>query len=154
MNKILVVEDEIPIAQMVKMCLSKNGYICETANDGMTASEKIENNRYDLILLDIMLPDMDGYELIEYIDNDMPLLIWATMYMEESFESSSWYLVDGSEFTWIAQEHCMVLVGYDEENYYLNDPLTGTTVSYEKELVQQRFEELGSQAVCISPVEG
>ena len=41
MNKILVVEDEIPIAQMVKMCLSKNGYICETANDGMTASEKI-----------------------------------------------------------------------------------------------------------------
>ncbi len=75
MNKILVVEDEIPIAQMVKMCLSKNGYICETANDGMTASEKIENNRYDLILLDIMLPDMDGYELIEYIkEYDMPVI--------------------------------------------------------------------------------
>lgn len=75
MNKILVVEDEIPIAQMVKMCLSKNGYICETANDGMTASEKIENNRYDLILLDIMLPDIDGYELIEYIkEYDMPVI--------------------------------------------------------------------------------
>lgn len=75
MNKILVVEDELPIAQMVKMCLSKNGYICETANDGMTASEKIENNRYDLILLDIMLPDMDGYELIEYIkEYDMPVI--------------------------------------------------------------------------------
>lgn len=75
MNKILVVEDELPIAQMVKMCLSKNGYICETANDGITASEKIENNRYDLILLDIMLPDMDGYELIEYIkEYDMPVI--------------------------------------------------------------------------------
>lgn len=89
----------------------------------------------------------------EYIDNDMPLLIWATMYMKESYKSASWYLDDGSKFTWTAQEHCMVLVGYDEDNYYLNDPLTGTTVSYEKELVQQRFEELGSQAVCISPVE-
>lgn len=75
MNRILVVEDEIPIAQMVKMCLTKNGYLCETANDGITASEKIENNRYDLILLDIMLPDIDGYELIEYIKQyDMPVI--------------------------------------------------------------------------------
>ncbi len=75
MNRILVVEDEVPIATMVKMCLSKNGYICETANDGVTAVEKIENHRYDLILLDIMLPDMDGYELIEYIKQyDMPVI--------------------------------------------------------------------------------
>lgn len=75
MNRILVVEDEVPIATMVKLCLSKNGYLCETANDGVTAAEKIENNRYDLILLDIMLPDMDGYELIEYIKQyDMPVI--------------------------------------------------------------------------------
>lgn len=75
MNRILVVEDEVPIATMVKMCLSKNGYICETANDGVTAAEKIENHRYDLILLDIMLPDIDGYELIEYIKQyDMPVI--------------------------------------------------------------------------------
>lgn len=67
MNKILVVEDEKTIAAMTKLCLTKNGYICETAYDGTTAARKIENRRYDLILLDIMLPDMDGYELIEYI---------------------------------------------------------------------------------------
>lgn len=67
MNQILIIEDEQSIADMVKMCLTKNGYICETANDGMTATEKIDEKRYDLILLDIMLPDIDGYDLIDYI---------------------------------------------------------------------------------------
>lgn len=67
MNRILIIEDEKSIANMIKLCLSKNGYICETANDGLTAAEKAEEKRYDLILLDIMLPDIDGYDLIEYI---------------------------------------------------------------------------------------
>lgn len=67
MNQVLIIEDEKSIADMVKMCLTKNGYICETVNDGMTATQKIEEKRYDLILLDIMLPDINGYDLIDYI---------------------------------------------------------------------------------------
>ena len=67
MNRILVVEDEKSIAEMIKLCLTKNGFYCETANNGIVASELIEKYRYDLILLDIMLPDMDGFEMIEYI---------------------------------------------------------------------------------------
>ena len=67
MNRILVVEDEKSIAEMIKLCLTKNGYHCETANKGIVASELIEKYCYDLILLDIMLPDMDGFEMIEYI---------------------------------------------------------------------------------------
>ncbi len=86
----------------------------------------------------------------EYIDQDMPLLIWATMYMKKSYAGRSWYLEDGTEFVWTACEHCLVLVGYDEENYFLNDPLTGNTEAYPKELVEKRFQELGSQAVLIS----
>lgn len=75
MNRILVVDDEQSIADMVKLCLIKNGYICEAVYDGMTATEKIESNRYDLILLDIMLPDIDGYDLIEYIKQyDIPVI--------------------------------------------------------------------------------
>ena len=75
MNRILVVDDEQSIADMVKLCLSKNGYICEAVYDGMTATEKIESNRYDLLLLDIMLPDIDGYDLIEYIKQyDIPVI--------------------------------------------------------------------------------
>lgn len=77
-NRILVVEDEQSIADMVKMCLTKNGYICETVNDGMTATEKIEEKRYDLILLDIMLPDIDGYDLIDYIKQFETPVIFVT----------------------------------------------------------------------------
>ena len=75
MNKILIVEDEQSIADMVKLCLSKNGYICEAVNDGMAAAKKIEEKLYDLVLLDIMLPDIDGYNLVDYIKQfDMPAI--------------------------------------------------------------------------------
>lgn len=67
MYRILVVEDEESIADMVQLCLKKNGYGCDIALDGNTAGEMIEQKRYDLILLDIMLPDIDGYDLLDYI---------------------------------------------------------------------------------------
>lgn len=87
----------------------------------------------------------------EYIDNNKPLLIWATMNMEESYSGALWYLADGSVFTWTAQEHCLVLVGYNDDYYFLNDPMSGSTVSYSKNIVERRFKELGNQAIYISP---
>ena len=60
------------------MCLGKNGYICEIASDGMTATQKVEQKRYDLILLDIMLPDIDGYDLIDYINQFHIPVIFVT----------------------------------------------------------------------------
>lgn len=74
-NRILVVEDEKAIADMTKMCLTKNGYICDVVFDGMSATQKIEEKRYDLVLLDIMLPDIDGYDLVDYIRQfDVPVI--------------------------------------------------------------------------------
>lgn len=87
----------------------------------------------------------------EYIDNNEPLLIWATMGMKESYEGRTWYLEDDSAFTWIAGEHCLVLVGYNSDYYFLNDPMSGSTVAYQKNIVEKRFVELGRQAVYISP---
>lgn len=85
----------------------------------------------------------------EYIDKNKPLLIWATMSMKESYSGDAWYFEDGSYFTWTAGEHCLVLVGYSDEYYFLNDPMSGSTVAYEKEVVEKRFSELNSQAVYI-----
>ena len=65
--KILVVDDEKPIANLIRISLSNAGYFCDTAQDGNEALEKIDNGRYDLILLDIMLPEVDGFELMAYI---------------------------------------------------------------------------------------
>jgi len=66
-NKILIVEDEKPINDLIEMNLSEAGYECTCAYDGMTAANILETERFDLVLLDIMLPEVDGYELLEYI---------------------------------------------------------------------------------------
>ena len=67
MNPILIVDDERPIAELIELTLLQAGYRSEIALDGETAADKIETGRYDLMLLDIMLPGVSGYELMEYI---------------------------------------------------------------------------------------
>ena len=85
----------------------------------------------------------------EYIDKNRPVLIWATMGMKQSKNGRSWKFENGETFTWIASEHCLVLVGYNDEYYFLNDPQSGSTVAYQKDVVEKRFKELGFQAVYI-----
>ena len=67
MVKILIVEDEKPISDLIKMSLTKAGYRCACAYDGIAAADLLEENIYDLVLLDVMLPGADGFELMEYI---------------------------------------------------------------------------------------
>ena len=71
MGKILIVEDEVAISDLIKIGLSAQGYQCECANDGEIAANLMEQKSYDLILLDVMLPKIDGYELLEYIRQTM-----------------------------------------------------------------------------------
>ena len=67
MKKILIVEDEEPISNLIKVNLTAEGYRCTCAFDGKAAADFIEKEDFDLILLDIMLPEINGYELLEYI---------------------------------------------------------------------------------------
>lgn len=67
MINILIVEDEISISKMMEMSLKRAGYRCDCAYDGEEAAEKIGRNSYDLILLDVMLPKISGFALMEYI---------------------------------------------------------------------------------------
>lgn len=67
MKPILIVDDEVAIAQLIAMTLARMGYTCQMAFDGLKAAELLEKNEYDLVLLDIMLPGADGYELIDFI---------------------------------------------------------------------------------------
>lgn len=68
MIKILIVEDEKPISNLLRLSLRKAGYECICIFDGISAADIIEREVFDLILLDIMLPGIDGYELMEYIE--------------------------------------------------------------------------------------
>ncbi|NMM62601.1 response regulator transcription factor [Clostridium sp. P21] len=67
MIKILVVEDEVPIANLIKLNLNMANYECKTALNGEEALKEIENSSFDLILLDVMLPKIDGFTLLEKI---------------------------------------------------------------------------------------
>ncbi len=69
MKEILIVEDDEAISNLIYMNLKEEGYNCTTAIDGKIAADLVENNRYDLVLLDVMLPEINGYELLEYIKN-------------------------------------------------------------------------------------
>ncbi len=66
MLRILIAEDEEPIANLIKMNLRRAGYDCVWAADGEKAADLMDSEKFDLVLLDIMLPEIDGYELLEY----------------------------------------------------------------------------------------
>lgn len=67
MIRVLIVEDEKPISNLIRMSLTKEGFHCTCVYDGGLAADLLEKNTYDLILLDVMLPEVDGFELMEYI---------------------------------------------------------------------------------------
>ena len=67
MINILIVEDEKPISNLIRLSLTKEGYRCTCVFDGASAADLLEDNKFDLILLDVMLPQVDGFELMEYI---------------------------------------------------------------------------------------
>lgn len=67
MIKILIAEDEQPIADLLAMNLERAGYTCVWASDGLSAIEKLEQEPFDLALLDVMMPGADGYDVLNYI---------------------------------------------------------------------------------------
>ena len=67
MIQILIVEDEKPISNLIRMSLSRAGYGCTCIYDGAAAADMLEERTFDLILLDVMLPGADGFELMEFI---------------------------------------------------------------------------------------
>lgn len=66
MIKILIAEDEEAIANLIRMNLTRAGYSCTWAADGMEAADLMQRRPFDLALLDIMLPGCNGYELLQY----------------------------------------------------------------------------------------
>lgn len=78
MRPILIVEDERPIADLIALTLTGAGYTCEQANDGETAADLIAERDYELAILDIMLPKIDGYELLGYLRSVGTPVIFVT----------------------------------------------------------------------------
>ncbi|AVM42608.1 response regulator transcription factor [Fastidiosipila sanguinis] len=83
-SRILVVDDEKSIVDVIKSNLEREGYFIETAGDGKTALDLALNNNFDLIILDCMLPVMDGFDVCKKIRQESPVpIIMLTAKSEE-----------------------------------------------------------------------
>lgn len=77
MNKIMVVDDDSNIRELIRLILKKEGFEVLEASDGVDALAKLENSKVDLIVLDIMMPNMDGWEFCREARKfwDLPILM-------------------------------------------------------------------------------
>jgi DNA-binding response OmpR family regulator len=76
MVKILIIEDEEPIAELIRQNVLLGGFDVVIATDGKTGLDIIQNHKADLVVLDLMLPEIDGYELLPHIiNNNIPVIV-------------------------------------------------------------------------------
>lgn len=94
----------------------------------------------------------------EYVLKDKPVMVWATTHMEEPYEKASWVVdfVDenaktkiGDTTSWMQNEHCLLLVGFDDKNYYFNDSVAGGVSVFSKKLVKERYAQIGSMTIVV-----
>jgi len=69
-EKVLIIEDEVDIAQLVSFNLQRNGYLVNQVHDGLEGLEKILKDQPDLVILDLMLPGLDGYKILKKMQRD------------------------------------------------------------------------------------
>lgn len=82
MSKILIIDDDRGIRDLLKTYLNKKGFVVETAENTISARENLENNDYDLIICDVMMPGEDGIEFTEKYKSEggkLPILLLTAM---------------------------------------------------------------------------
>ena len=75
----LVVDDDEPIRTLLRKIVEHEGFAVETAKDGREAIEQIDADGFDVILLDLMMPRVDGYHVLEHLREERPDLIPCTI---------------------------------------------------------------------------
>ncbi|MBQ9277666.1 MAG: response regulator transcription factor [Lachnospiraceae bacterium] len=152
MLKILIVEDEKPISDLIVMNLTRAGYKCTALYDGESAADMLETNNFDLILLDIMLPKINGYELMEYIRpmNIPVIFITAKASLDDRIKGltsgAEDYLVKPFEIVELLARINIVLRRYNKTESILT--FKDITVDTENHIVKK-----GDTAVSLTPKE-
>ena len=115
--------------------------IVNTANDYLVRMES-KHEAYDV-------SNTEFSELIKYLYDGYPVIVWATVDMKASYPTGTKWNLDSGEYQWYSNFHCMVLIGFTEDEYIMADPLKKGLTYYKKDLVETRYNELGKQAVVI-----
>lgn len=90
-KNILIVEDSMSVRKFIAMTLKLDGYKTVGCNDGMEALEKLSLEKFDLIITDVSMPNMDGYKLIKTLREDieyknMPIIVLSSLDKPEEIE--------------------------------------------------------------------
>ncbi len=85
---ILIIDDNFWIRRLVVTVLRRHGFTCDEANDGLEAMEKIRSNGYDGVILDLMMPRANGFEVIAFLVAERPDLLPTTIVL--TADSSRW----------------------------------------------------------------
>jgi DNA-binding response OmpR family regulator len=88
-KKILVVDDDPAIVRFITACLKPAGYIVISAEDGETALKKVKSESPDLVILDLMLPETDGWKIAQFLKSEeqykrIPLIVLSGLIEQES----------------------------------------------------------------------
>lgn len=97
-KKILVVDDEIEFLEMIKMRLEANNYNVVTAIDGKDALDKVKNEKPDAVLLDVLMPGIDGIDVLRRIRKEnekLPVFIITAFSNEERFKLANKFNASG-----------------------------------------------------------
>ena len=121
-KKILVVDDEEAIREVVKAFLAKFDYEIKEASDGLQALDRLHNDDFDLLICDILMPNMDGWEVLERLRSDIRMKNLSVIVLTA---------IDGD---------LDMLKAYDlGANYYLTKPFTKAQLLYGLNLM---FDEI------------
>ena len=97
-KKIVVVDDEVDFLDLVKIRLEANNYQVVTASNGREGLEKIKKEKPDAVLLDILMPEMDGLKVLKAVrsvDKNMPIFIITAFSNEERFKVANQFNASG-----------------------------------------------------------
>lgn len=88
---VLVIEDERPVSQVLELKLNRSGIHVTTAYDGHEAIKKFKESEFNLILLDLMMPEMDGFDVLRHIrkgDTKTPIFVTTNLSQDEDKEKA------------------------------------------------------------------
>lgn len=86
-HTVLVVEDDAPIRALLEAVLHRSGKECDLATDGRVALTKLASRPYDVILLDLLLPDISGFEILRHLKRTQPTLLSRIIVITAAAES-------------------------------------------------------------------
>ena len=129
----------------------ENSYGCYSKPLANAANKYLETQDTDLRAKDLTGKKFSS--LYKYVNNNTPVVVWATTGLKASKKTDSWKTKDGKEINWYSNEHCLVLVGYDTKQgvVYCSDPSKREVAPqrYDAKLFEKRYKERGSHAVII-----